>query len=145
VRRIGLVGCVKKKANKRQAAKNLYRSTLFMDRKCYVERTCKEWWILSAKHRLLHPDKKIEPYDLTLKHLKRADRRDWSKRVLAEIVRRIRPRKGDIFEVHAGADYLDFGLAKGLEALGCRIKNPTAGMPFGRQLQFYQKAHRTCS
>jgi hypothetical protein len=145
VRRIGLVGCVKKKAEKAQAAKNLYRSTLFIGRKYYVERTCKEWWILSAKHRLLHPNRRIEPYNLTLKDLGRADRRDWSQRVLAEIVRRVRPRKGDIFEVHAGADYLDFGLVNGLEALDCVIDNPTAGMSFGRQLRFYKKAPRTCS
>jgi hypothetical protein len=138
-RRIGLVGCVKKKAGSRQAAKDLYVSTLFSGRRGLVERTCDEWWILSAKYGLLHPDEKIDPYDVTLKRMGVQARRDWSTRVLGEIGKRVRPVAGDTFEIHAGADYRDFGLVVDRRILDCAVENPTEGIPFGEQLRFYNQ------
>jgi hypothetical protein len=137
-RRIGLVGCVKQKASSRRPAKNLYTSILFSGRRAFVERTCDEWWTLSAKYGLVHPDEEIDPYDVTLKRMGRQARRDWSTRVLAEIDERVRPVAGDIFEIHAGADYRDFGLVVGLKSRGCVVKVPTEGMGMGPQLHFYK-------
>jgi hypothetical protein len=51
-RRIGLVGCVKDKVNVPTKARDLYVSPLFVGRRRYVERTCDQWWILSAAHGL---------------------------------------------------------------------------------------------
>jgi hypothetical protein len=55
-RRIGLVGCVKEKAEARRPASSLYRSLLFRGRQRFVEHSCTEWWILSAEYGLVHPD-----------------------------------------------------------------------------------------
>lgn len=139
-RRIGLVGCVKEKADVPRPAGDLYRSALFTGRRSYVQRSCDEWWILSAEHGLVHPDDVLAPYDATLKNAGRHDRRRWSGGVLAALTQRIRPRNRDVFELHAGAEYRDFGLVDGLRALGCSIEIPTEGMPIGRQLQFYKAA-----
>jgi hypothetical protein len=139
-RRIGLVGCVKEKASGPRAAKDLYVSTLFAGRRGFVQRTCGEWWILSAEHGLVHPDEVIAPYDVTLKDAGRAERREWSARVLRAIDERVRPAADDIFEIHAGAEYRDFGLVVGRRIRGCVVENPTEGLGIGQQLQFYKQA-----
>src|SRR4051794_18394300 len=139
-RRIGLVGCVKRKRSVASRAADLYTSTLFTGRRTYVERTCDEWWVLSAEHGLVAPTDVLEPYDVTLNDASRPDRRRWATKVLGQIDERIRLDRGDVIECHAGANYLDFGLADGLRRRGCILENPTEGLGIGRQLQFY-KAH----
>jgi hypothetical protein len=141
-RRIGLVGCVKAKASGPRAAKDLYVSALFSGRRAFVRRTCGEWWILSAEHGLVHPDEVIASYDKTLKDAGRAARREWSTRVLRAIDERVRPAAGDVFEIHAGAEYRDFGLVDGLRSRGCVVENPTEGLGIGQQLRFYKQAER---
>lgn len=140
VRRIGLVGCVKDKAHEARQARDLYVSTLFSGRRAYVERSCGEWWILSAEHGLVHPDEMVAPYDVTLKDAGREARRVWSTGVLSEIDARVTPYPGDVFEIHAGAEYRDFGLIAGLRARDCAVEIPTEGLRIGHQLQFYKQA-----
>ena len=139
-RRIGLVGCVKKKVGVPRVAKDLYVSTLFVGRRSYVERSSDEWWVLSAKHGLVHPDEVLAPYNVTLKDADRLARRSWSNQLLLVIDERIQPRRGDVFEIHAGAEYREFGLLDGLRDRGCVVEIPTEGMPFGVQLRFYKQA-----
>ena len=139
-RRIGLVGCVKKKVDVSRVAKDLYVSTLFVGRRSYVERSSDEWWVLSAKHGLVHPDEVLAPYNVTLKDADRLARRSWSNQLLLVIDERIQPRRGDVFEIHAGAEYREFGLLDGLRDRGCVVEIPTEGMPFGVQLRFYKQA-----
>jgi RimJ/RimL family protein N-acetyltransferase len=139
-RRIGLIGCVKEKAAGRRAAKELYVSNLFAGRRSFVERTCDQWWILSAKHALVHPDDVLAPYDVSLKTAGRPVRREWSTRVLAAIDARVRPVAGDVFEIHASADYREFGLIEGLRSRGCVVEVPTRGIGLGQQLKFYRQA-----
>ena len=114
MRRIGLVGCVKEKSVVAAPARDLYRSTLFKGRRSYVERSCDEWWVLSAEHGLVYPDDVLAPYDVTLKTFGRAERRRWSQRVLRLIDERIRPTPEDVFELHAGAEYREFSVEDGL-------------------------------
>jgi hypothetical protein len=44
------------------------------------------------------------------------------------------------YEVHAGAEYRDFGLLDGLRRRGASIETPTEGLGIGKQLAFYTKA-----
>jgi len=140
LRQIGLVGCVKQKSGRPQHAKDLYLSPLFAGRRQFVEHSCDDWWILSALHGLVHPDEVLAPYNLALKDLGRHERREWSRRVLADIDRRLAFTAGDTVEFHAGADYREFGLADGLESRGWTVVNPTQGMAIGHQLAFYRQA-----
>ena len=142
-RRIGLVGCVKKKVGVPRVAKDLYVSTLFVGRRSYVERSSDEWWVLSAEHGLVHPDDVLVPYDVTLTKADRPARRSWSKQVLSAIDQRIQPMRGDVFEIHAGKEYREFGLVDGLRDRGSVVEVPAEGMPFGVQLRFYKQA-REC-
>ena len=138
--RIGLVGCVKLKADVPRAARELYVSALFSGRRSYVEGSCNEWWVLSAKYGLVHPDAVLSPYDATLKDASRPARCQWSERVLAMIDEQVRPAGGDAFEIHAGVEYRDFGLVDSLRSRGFAVVIPTEGMPIGEQLRFYKRA-----
>lgn len=139
-RRIGLVGCVKEKASSRRPARELYISDLFKKRRAYVERCCDQWWILSAKYGLVGPDELLAPYDETLKGASTVARQRWSKDVLAALAERVTPVVGDAFEIHAGAEYRDYGLVQGLRQRGYGVEVPTKGMPIGVQLRFYKQA-----
>jgi hypothetical protein len=142
-RRIGLVGCVKDKAAIARRAQDLYQSPLFQGRRRYVQHSCNEWWILSALHGLVGPDETLEPYDVTLNDASIPERREWSGRVLNQIVTRIRPIVGDVFECHAGNNYRAFGLEEGLRQLGCTVDCPTEGLRMGEQLSFYSRIRWT--
>jgi hypothetical protein len=138
--RLGLVGCVKGKRSASAPARDLYTSPLFLGRRAFVETTCDEWFILSAKHGLVSPDDVLDPYDETLKDASEAHRRQWSARVLDQLERRFPDLHGVVFEAHAGSAYLDHGLAAALEARGAVVERPTAGLSLGRQLAFYKSA-----
>lgn len=135
---IGLVGCVKSNRPKAAPAADLYTSTLFRGRRRWVQTTCSRWFVLSAKHGLVAPDRVVDPYDETLNDKGRDDRRRWARSVLA----RLREELGDFsrfdFEVHAGATYLDYGLKSGLVSAGCRVIVPAEGLRQGEQLALYR-------
>ena len=135
--RIGLVGCVKSKRFEPAPAQDLYVSTLFLERRRYVERTCDQWFVLSAKHGLIDPSTIIEPYDVALSEQSVSYRRAWSDGVIAQLRQRLGDLSGMTFEMHAGASYRNSGLVDVLHQLGAKIENPTEGLRFGEQLSFY--------
>jgi hypothetical protein len=137
--RIGLVGCVKSKLTVASPARDLYTSTLFVGRRRFVEASCDRWFILSAKHGVVDPDAILEPYDETLKTASRAARRAWSQRVLSTLDAELGDISGFCFETHAGAEYLEYGVADGLLQRGATVRNPTQGMRIGEQLSFYSE------
>lgn len=101
-RTVLLLGCVKLKQERRAAAKDLYWSPLWVRRRAFAEASGHEWLILSAKHGLIDPDKRLEPYDLALSDLDAADRRSWGERVARALRSRFGSFDGTTFEVHAG-------------------------------------------
>lgn len=108
--RIGLVGCVKEKRRTAAAARELYTSPLFAGRRRAVERSCDQWFVLSALHGLIDPEQRVEPYDVTLNTMARDERRRWAAGVVQALQGRLGTLQGHHFELHAGASYLEFGL-----------------------------------
>lgn len=137
--RIGLVGCVKTKGPGRAQAGELYRSALFLGRRAAAESSCGRWFILSAKHGLVSPSRRIAPYDVTLTRARVRERARWSHMVLRQIEDELGPLAGLTFEIHAGAAYADYGLEEGLLRAGANVVRPTAGMSFGAQLAYYRR------
>ena len=135
--RIGLVGCVKRKRSHAAPARDLYTSDLFLGRRAFVERSCDSWFILSALYGLVDPSRVLEPYDRTLKDSSASERRAWSVAVVEDLKRTIGSLAGVTFEIHAGAEYRDFGLRQLLEREGARVEVPAAGLRMGQQLSFY--------
>ena len=141
-RRVGLIGCVKSKKATPAPARELYTSALFKGRLSYVEASCDRWFILSAEHGLVAPDRILAPYDVTLKGASAVRRREWTVQVLAQLTTELGDLGGRAFEVHAGADYLAGGLLTELRLRGAAVELPTQGLGMGRQLAFYRDAAR---
>ncbi len=138
--RVGLVGCVKRKLGNAAPAADLYVSTLFRGRRAYVEQSCGQWLILSALHGVVRPDAVIEPYDATLNDASRAERRAWAARVLQQLDDELGSCDGLTFEIHAGANYTNYGVVSGLQSRGATVERPAAGLGMGQQLALYSEA-----
>ena len=121
-----LVGCVKTKIDTggEVEAKDLYDSRLWRCRRGYAERFARFWYILSAKHCLLHPDEKIGTYDLTMTDMNAKERRNWSDRVWKGLTGKFPDLKGKVVEIHAGKAYAESGLEKELRAAGAIVHRP---------------------
>lgn len=133
-----LVGCVKTKLPGRHRARNLYRSDLFLGRHRYAESQGVPWFILSAKYGLLAPDDEVDSYDVTLLELSPNERAEWVRRVLTEIDRRLGLLSGKTVEIHAGFEYREYGLKRGLESRGAKVVIPLEHAGIGQQLAWYR-------
>jgi hypothetical protein len=126
-----LLSCVKSKRDERCRACDMYTSPLFQKMMAYAESLRpKRTFILSAKHGLLCSDDLIEPYNLTLKKMKTAERRTWAEKVLAAL-RQNCDLDSDQFVILAGVPYR--------ENLVPDIRHhtvPMEGLDFGTQLQW---------
>ena len=131
--RLYLVSCVAKKRRYVTSAKNLYQSTFFKLARARVEREGAPWYILSAKHGLIHLDTEIGPYDQTLNRMAVAKRRHWAARVLNQMDEML-PDAAEVV-LFAGQRYREFLV----EYLGQRfdtVRVPMEGLRIGEQLRW---------
>jgi hypothetical protein len=128
-KRIGLISCSKAKLGTVAPARDLYaRSDLFRKAVEYCSKHLDGWYVLSAKHGLVAPAQVLEPYDLTLKQLSRAQRRAWGKQV-AESLHEL----GDVaLEAHAGSAYVH-----ALTDAGVKVSDPLSGLSIGHRKRWY--------
>jgi hypothetical protein len=157
VRTIGLIACGKAKLDRPAPARELYVGNLFRACRAYVESTCDEWAILSAKHGLVLPDQVLAPYEQRLSG-RAEDRLAWARRVNEAIRRRWcasgyvagqpdehggrpvgwAPERLDVrFVVLAGADYrvcVEESRANAGWVLPVPCDTPLAGLQLGQQL-----------
>lgn len=138
--RIALVACSKRKGPERAAASALYRGDLFRLAVADVEDRAADvdaWFVLSALHRLVRPGRQLDPYDLSLGELGRAERASWAAEVLASIKAEVGPQlRGLVVEIHGGRDYWR-DLRPALEAAGARVLVIGEGLGIGARRQFY--------
>ena len=128
---ICLVGCGKQKDPGRARAKDIYTSPFFRYKRQYAETFGDSWFIISAKHHLLNPDKIIEPYDETLNSAGVAAKQSWAAIVHEQLCQVISPN--DTIVILAGKDY--FGHL--LPLLGCyKVLLPLKGLKQGGQMQW---------
>lgn len=128
-----LVSCVSEKHDRPMPASELYCSSWFQKARAFVTRQEGEWFILSAKYGLVAPDQLIEPYDETLNEKTVAERREWSKKVVQELLIRCTPESSVVFL--AGEKYREF-LLPALMEVGCSVKVPMEGLGIGEQLHW---------
>ena len=104
-----LVSCVGAKLSHPALARELYTSSWFTKARCYAESRGEAWFILSAEHGLVAPDRVLEPYERTLNTMPVSQRRLWAAealQALGEIV-----REGDTVSLIAGHRYREFLIA----------------------------------
>jgi hypothetical protein len=130
---LGFVACCGKKLAHPAPAKKLYQSDLFRKSRAYVEQHCDDWFILSALHGLVHPDKVIEPYDVTLERMSRLDNLVWTADVMIDVAGLRIDRGYAECIVLAGSRY-----RKAFD--GIPHKAPLAGLGIGQQLAWLKGA-----
>lgn len=77
---VGLLSCGKAKQPGRHPARDLYTSPLFRTSLAYLEATCHEVYILSAKHGLIEPGAVVERYEQRLPQ-RAEELRCWARNV----------------------------------------------------------------
>ncbi len=139
-----LIGCGKSKVEQRAAAKDLYTGSLFRARRRYAEASGAPWRIISALHHVLHPDEEVDPYDWTIRDVKR------QRTVYGDAVGRWASRcwmmlsdDADLYgwhhiELHIGAGYAMPMLRSAPKAY--IITTPLATLQIGEQLRWYREA-----
>lgn len=128
---VGLVSCSKSKLDHAAPAKDLYTpSYVFRLSRQYVEARCDEWWILSAKHGLVHPDAELEPYDEALTGAPKRIRERWTAKV-REALRELYEGRWIRFIVLAGDAY-----AGAVRGLGLEVEEPLKGLGTGKRRQW---------
>ncbi|MCL4387691.1 hypothetical protein M1567_00880 [Candidatus Marsarchaeota archaeon] len=120
-----LVSCGKRKLNHAAPAKDLYIGPLFRLSWKYAQ-TCNpdKIFILSTKHHLLSPERVIEPYDMTLKHMSIKKRKEWSIEVLKELRSKTDIKK-DKFVLIAEKPYLEY-----IDSIHADKEEPLKDLPF---------------
>ena len=130
--RVALVSCVKSKLGGPSPAKDLYTSTLFRGLRRYAELNADRWYILSAEHGLLDPEKVVAPYERTLNNMGKADRLQWAVRVQQQLAG-VLPSGAEVILL-AGERYRQ-DLIPFLRSRGFEVTVPFEGLSFGRQVQ----------
>ena len=126
-----VVACCGPKLMGPAPAEDLYISDLFKKARTYAERSGR-WFILSALHGLLDPSMVIAPYDVTLKQMPAAKRREWGRRVRDQM--ESAGLIGLPLIALAGADYVE-----PLRAAGLTVEQPMKGLGIGEQKRWLKK------
>jgi len=134
---LGLVGCTKSKRDCASEAQDLYTSPLFRKSREYIERRCGACFILSAKYCLVSPSQVIEPYDLTLNKMSRAQREQWAESVWGDL--RLHLHRGDLVVILAGKNYHEYLIPRIVQAK-CLVDVPLDGLLYAQRVPWLTKA-----
>jgi hypothetical protein len=115
----------------------LYSFPLLKLGSAYLDAHTDDWYVLSAKYGLVHKDKRIAPYELTLNSMRTADVRVWAERVWSHLS----PVLGDFDKVIfvAGERYRRFLLPR-IEEFGIICEVPLERMGIGEQLSWLKNS-----
>ena len=139
---VGLVSCVSRKQKKAAKAKDLYVSALFSKSRKYVERHCDRWYVLSAKHGLVHPNQVVEPYEDTLNTKPTKERKLWAEEVWSDLKKELEITDNVVFL--AGNRYREYLIPK-IHSYGCYVDVPMEGKSIGKQLQWLTQQEQKSS
>ena len=133
--KIVLLSCTKSKLDKPSPAKDMYSpSPMFQKTKVYGEALKPDrMFILSAKYGLLPMDKQIEPYDLTLKTMKKEEKDKWGETVKQQMGQAGINPQSDKFVFLTGSEYMK-PLEKFIPAEN--IEKPMEGKRMGERLSW---------
>ena len=135
---VGLVSCTKSKREEAAKPRDLYlESAFFRKARQYVEANHDAWYILSAKHHFLDPDRDpIKPYDETLSGASVDTKQEWAETVFKQLRAEGLLADGNQLVFHAGRDYHE-ELTPLLSEASVEFTVPTDGLQFGETLAWY--------
>jgi hypothetical protein len=135
--RVAFVSCVKTKSTTTELAEHLYVSPWFRMAREWARRNADRWFILSAEHGLVKPNRIVDPYETTLNRMMIEDRKRWAEHVdwqMSDL-----NVKGDLAFVLAGERYREF-LMNRLAIRFDAVKIPMEGLQMGEQLSWMKNA-----
>lgn len=133
--KIVLLSCTKSKLDHPCPAKELYSASPMFQKTMEYGQSLKpdKIFILSAKYHLVPMDKKLAPYDMTLKNMKKDEKEKWGQTVIEQIKSSgIDPQK-DKFIFLTGSEYMK-PLTKYIPENN--IEKPMDGKRMGERLQW---------
>ena len=133
---IGFVACSKTKSSQRLPAGAIYTSPLFRKSLLAAIDRCDKVYILSAKHGVIDRNEPIEPYDLTLKRMKQAERAAWGEKTGLQLKGLL--NRGDRAVMYCGQDYLT-PLRSTLADLEVGLEKPLGDLSLGSRLSLLKK------
>jgi hypothetical protein len=116
-----LISCTRTKRSVPGPARDLYRSRWFQKAVAVAERQARAWYIVSAEHGLVEPERILAPYDQNLTDLSEPDIRHWATRIAETLAQRT--QSGDEVVI-LGENSYSAPLRSPLEAAGLRVKEP---------------------
>jgi len=131
------ISCVGKKRAVPAPARDLYTSDWFVKARTYVESTRCPWFILSAEHGLVQPERILAPYERTLNTMHKSDRKAWAARVKVQMDESL--PAADRIVVFAGMRYREF-LMDYLRQHAQTVEVPMEGLGIGEQLHYLTMA-----
>lgn len=138
---IGLVGCAAAKLSHPAPAWKLYTSSLFRKATAYAIEHSDRWYVLSARHGLVHPDTVVDPYDAKLGSKTGPPIWGWAKIVAEQLERELADVESPELLILAGEQYRTF-----LRFVDYPARVPMQGMGIGQQLGYLTReltlAHR---
>lgn len=136
-----LIACASRKLDHAAPAASIYASQLFKLNLAYARSLEPDAiYILSAKHGLLELDRVIEPYEVTLNGMPKAELQAWASSVRAALVHAGASLGSDRFTFLAGRNYRMF-----LADQMAHAHVPMEGLGIGQQLGFLTRAVRGLS
>ena len=136
-----LVSCASKKLPKFAKAKDIFMpSALFRKSRAYVERTGKPWFILSARYGLLDIEKRISPFNKTLKDMPKEKRLEWAQKVLKDFILHLEKERIKSVVILAGSRYREF-LEPELRDRGFHVYVPMGDLGIGKQLTWLDESN----
>jgi hypothetical protein len=133
--KIVLLSCTKSKLDKPSAAQDLYSASPMFQKTLEYGKTLSpdKMYILSAKYHLVPLNKKLAPYDKTLKEMPKGEKEKWSEEVYRQMKQNgINPEQ-DTFIMLTGSEYMK-PLTKYIPEKN--IETPMEGKRFGERLKW---------
>ena len=135
--KVAIITCGADKQNKKCKAKDMYKGSLFVASRKYVESVYgSNYCILSAKYNLLHPDDVIEPYDMFLGKFKKEEKQKWWNKT-AQMLLEEYPENTE-YEFFCGKDYIE-GVLPILDEAGRKYNCYLNDLGMGYKIQWYQQ------
>lgn len=135
---VTLVPCVSAKLPHAAPASDLYVSPLFRKSRILAEHSDR-WYVVSAKHGLVDPGSRLEPYDVTLASMTAAERGEWARRVRDQLAEVLGP--DDTVLSLGGRSYSAPLLLGEFNVHG--VVYPLGRLPIGKRLQWLDVARPT--
>ncbi len=141
--RVFLVGCSAQKLHVSVpiAARELYQSQLFTKALAYAEREGDEVFILSARHGLVELDRKLLPYEWTMRDVGGdAERRGWAGGVCFRLAVHHEFAGLPVELVLLAGEAYAGPVREKAKIYGWSVQEPLKGLMVGRRLQWLTKA-----